>query len=157
MVAHRVVEIPASNMKKRITEILYDQEVKVTTESVKGKPPLITLESSDKQLIGQVAAKIRSYRKPEPYKGKGIKFKGEVLRRKAAQLIDDVNAVTLASANSKTVSGNKIEIATAVGKAIAEKAVSANISKCVFDRSGYLYHGRVKALAEGAREGGLNF
>ena len=60
-------------------------EVKITAESVKGKPPVITLESSDKQLIGQVAAKIRSFRKPEPYKGKGIKFVGEILRRKAGK------------------------------------------------------------------------
>jgi large subunit ribosomal protein L6 len=58
------------------------KEVKVSTETLKGQPPTITLESFDKQLIGQVAAKIRSFRKPEPYKGKGIKFKGEVLRRK---------------------------------------------------------------------------
>lgn len=58
------------------------KEVKVTTETLKGQPPTITLESFDKQLIGQVAAKIRSFRKPEPYKGKGIKFKGEELRRK---------------------------------------------------------------------------
>lgn len=60
-------------------------EVKVTAETVKGQPPLVTLESADKQLIGQVAAKIRSLRKPEPYKGKGIKFKGEILRRKAGK------------------------------------------------------------------------
>lgn len=60
-------------------------EVKVSTETVKGQPPLITLESFDKQLIGQVAAKIRSFRKPEPYKGKGIKFKGEQIRRKAGK------------------------------------------------------------------------
>lgn len=60
-------------------------EVKVTTASEKGQNPKITLESSDKQLIGMVAAKIRSLRKPEPYKGKGIKFVGEVLRRKAGK------------------------------------------------------------------------
>lgn len=60
-------------------------EVKITAESVKGKPPVITLESSDKQLVGQVAAKIRSFRRPEPYKGKGIKFVGEILRRKAGK------------------------------------------------------------------------
>jgi len=58
------------------------QEVKVEVESQKGKNAIIVLESNDKQLIGQVAAKIRSIRKPEPYKGKGIKFEGEVLRRK---------------------------------------------------------------------------
>ena len=60
-------------------------EVKLSTEMVKGQPPLIVLESHDKQLIGQVAAKIRSFRKPEPYKGKGIKFKGEQIRRKAGK------------------------------------------------------------------------
>lgn len=60
-------------------------EVKVTTETVKGKNPLVTLQSADKQLIGHIAAKIRSLRKPEPYKGKGVKFAGEVLRRKAGK------------------------------------------------------------------------
>lgn len=60
-------------------------EVKVTTDTVKGQPPLITLESHDKQLIGQVAAKIKSIRKPEPFKGKGIRFKGEYIRRKAGK------------------------------------------------------------------------
>jgi len=60
-------------------------EVKVTAVTEKGKNPTIKLESHDKQLIGQVAAKIRSFRKPEPYKGKGILFKGEVIRRKAGK------------------------------------------------------------------------
>lgn len=60
-------------------------EIKVTTEAERGKNPIITLESYDKQLIGHVAAKIRSLRKPEPYKGKGIKFVGEQLRRKAGK------------------------------------------------------------------------
>lgn len=60
-------------------------EVTATAESAKGKNPIITLESADKQLLGQVAAKIRSLRKPEPYKGKGIKFVGEELRRKAGK------------------------------------------------------------------------
>jgi large subunit ribosomal protein L6 len=60
-------------------------EVKVTAVTEKGKNPTIKLESLDKQLIGQVAAKIRSFRKPEPYKGKGILFKGEVIRRKAGK------------------------------------------------------------------------
>jgi large subunit ribosomal protein L6 len=61
------------------------QEIKVTTTADKGKNPTIILESIDKQLIGQVAAKIRSLRAPEPYKGKGIKFQGEILRRKAGK------------------------------------------------------------------------
>lgn len=60
-------------------------EIKVTTSSEKGQNPKVILESCDKQLIGQVAAKIRSLRKPEPYKGKGIKFTGEILRRKAGK------------------------------------------------------------------------
>ncbi len=60
-------------------------EIKVTTSSEKGQNPKIVLESADKQLLGLVAAKIRALRKPEPYKGKGIKFTGEVLRRKAGK------------------------------------------------------------------------
>ena len=60
-------------------------ELKVSTLQEKGKNPIITLESSDKQLLGAVCAKIRSLRKPEPYKGKGVKFVGEVLRRKAGK------------------------------------------------------------------------
>jgi large subunit ribosomal protein L6 len=61
------------------------RELKVTTSQEKGQNPMITLESIDKQLLGQVCAKIRSLRKPEPYKGKGVKFAGEVLRRKAGK------------------------------------------------------------------------
>ena len=60
-------------------------EVKVETISEKGKNPIVKLTSYDKQLVGQVAAKIRGFRKPEPYKGKGVKFVGEVLRRKAGK------------------------------------------------------------------------
>ena len=61
------------------------KEVSVITTSEKGKNPTITLKSIDKQLLGQVAAKIRSLRKPEPYKGKGIRFQGEILRKKAGK------------------------------------------------------------------------
>ena len=60
-------------------------EVQVTTAMEKGKPPTIVLESCDNQLLGQVAAKIRSFRKTEPYKGKGVRFKGEQIRRKAGK------------------------------------------------------------------------
>jgi len=60
-------------------------EVKIETVSEKGKNPIVKLTSHDKQLVGQVAAKIRSFRKPEPYKGKGVKFVGEVIRRKAGK------------------------------------------------------------------------
>ena len=78
-----------------------------------------------------------------------------------AQLIDDVTGVTLASASSmekgfEGFGGNK-EAAKKVGMAIARKAQEKGISEIVFDRSGYIYHGRVKELAEGAREGGLKF
>ena len=63
----------------------FPKEIKVSADTQKGKAPVVTLESFDKQLIGQVAAKIRSLRKPEPYKGKGIRFLGEEVRRKAGK------------------------------------------------------------------------
>jgi large subunit ribosomal protein L18 len=76
-----------------------------------------------------------------------------------AQLIDDDAGRTLASASwlGLKQSGNKTDQASEVGKALAAAAAKAGISTCVFDRGGYLYHGRVKALAESAREGGLQF
>ena len=78
-----------------------------------------------------------------------------------AQIIDDANGVTLAAASSVEKgfegSGANIEAAKKVGMAIAERAKAKSVSVVVFDRGGYLYHGRVKALAEGAREGGLEF
>ena len=78
-----------------------------------------------------------------------------------AQIIDDVKGVTLVSASSLDKEfesyGGNVAAAKAVGKAVAEKAVAAGIKSVVFDRGGYLYHGRVAALAEGAREGGLEF
>jgi len=64
-------------------------EITITTVTERGKNPLITMVSHDKQLIGQVAAKLRSFRKPEPYKGKGVKFVGEVLKRKAGKSASD--------------------------------------------------------------------
>lgn len=74
-----------------------------------------------------------------------------------ASLIDDENGVTLASASSLDMKGNNTEVASAVGAAIAKKAKDLKIVKVVFDRGGYLYHGRVKALADAARENGLEF
>jgi large subunit ribosomal protein L18 len=81
-----------------------------------------------------------------------------------AQVIDDTKGVTLASASSlekafreELKTGANIEAAKRIGKEIAERAKKAGVDKVVFDRGGYLYHGRVKALAEGAREGGLEF
>ncbi|MEY2648308.1 MAG: hypothetical protein RJB03_289 [Bacteroidota bacterium] len=78
------------------------------------------------------------------------------------QLIDDVNGATLASASSRdkdiaAQKGTKSEKSKMVGESIAKKAIALGLSTCVFDRGGFLYHGRVKAVAEGAREGGLKF
>ena len=78
----------------------------------------------------------------------------------SAQLVDDDSGKTLAGASwvgLKSFSGNKTDQATEVGKNLAAAAKDAGVETCVFDRGGYLYHGRVKALADGAREGGLKF
>ena len=77
-----------------------------------------------------------------------------------AQVIDDVNGVTLAAASSvslKLANGGNKEAAVAVGKAVAEAALAKNVKKVVFDRGGYVYHGRIAALADAAREAGLEF
>jgi large subunit ribosomal protein L18 len=77
-----------------------------------------------------------------------------------AQLVDDVNGVTITSVSSRDkeiTATSKTEASAAVGKAIAEKATKAGITTIAFDRNGYLYHGRVKVLAEAAREAGLKF
>lgn len=78
-----------------------------------------------------------------------------------AQIINDETGTTLVAASSIEkgikAKGSKSEVAAMVGKAIAEKAVKAGLQNVAFDRNGYLYHGRVKALADGAREGGLKF
>ena len=75
-----------------------------------------------------------------------------------AQVIDDLAGSTLASASSKGITeGTKSEIAEKVGEAIAKKAIEAGITTVVFDRNGFLFHGRVKSLADGARKGGLKF
>ena len=80
----------------------------------------------------------------------------------SAQLIDDVNGVTIASASSLekdlgVVGQNNVEAAAKVGAAIAERARKAGVEACYFDRGGFLFHGKVKALADAAREGGLKF
>ena len=80
-----------------------------------------------------------------------------------AQLIDDVKGATLASASSREPMGSRVEgsgriaMSRAVGKLVAERAREAGVTRVCFDRGGYLYHGRVKALADGARSGGLDF
>ena len=77
-----------------------------------------------------------------------------------AQIIDDVNGVTLVTASSRekeVTKGTNVETANAVGKLVAERALKAGVVNISFDRGGYLYHGRIKSLAEGAREAGLKF
>jgi large subunit ribosomal protein L18 len=81
------------------------------------------------------------------------------LKSTYAQLIDDQNSKTIAAVSSKDIQkkGTKSEVAFAIGEALAEKAKANNVTTVVFDKSGYLYHGRVKAVADGARQGGLIF
>ncbi|OGJ88093.1 MAG: 50S ribosomal protein L18 [Candidatus Raymondbacteria bacterium RifOxyA12_full_50_37] len=81
------------------------------------------------------------------------------LQHMIAQVVDDSKGVSLVQINSKAlnIKGKKTAVAKELGKAMAEKLIAMGISKVVFDRSGYLYHGRVKALADGAREKGLVF
>jgi large subunit ribosomal protein L6 len=183
------------------------------------KGTLIILTGPDKDEMGQTAATLRSFRPPEPYGGKGVRYKDENIRRKAgkasakgkggkggklgrtmtklegrdrrklrirkkitgtserprlsvfrsakhiyAQVIDDTTGQTLAHAStlsegikSELGESNKTEAARMVGRHIARLCREKNITKVVFDRNGYMYHGRVVALAEGAREGELDF
>lgn len=108
--------------------------------------------------------KIR-YRIRKKISGTSVKPRLSVFRSNAeiyAQLIDDENGVTLAASSSadKAISAQKatkVEKAKLVGASIAQKATELGLSLCVFDRGGNLYHGRIKAVAEGAREGGLKF
>ena len=81
------------------------------------------------------------------------------LRHMIAQVVDDATGQSLLQVNSRTLGlkAKKAEVAKALGKAVAEKLKGIGIDKVVFDRSGYVYHGRIKALADGAREGGLKF
>jgi large subunit ribosomal protein L18 len=79
------------------------------------------------------------------------------LKHITAQIVDDTTGRTMMTVTSVKLEGKKSEKSVAVGKLIAEKAKAAGVSKVVFDRAGYKYHGRVKAVADGAREGGLEF
>ncbi len=179
----------------------------------------IVVSGIDKEVVGQVAADIRSIRKPEPYKGKGVRYQGERVLRKAgkagkkscgtpsmteqifaharresrirrhrrvrkklhgtaerprlavfrsnkhitAQLIDDDSGRTLAAASTTETdqrsagSGGSVDAASRIGQLIAERARAAGVDKVVFDRGGFMYHGRIAALAAAAREAGLEF
>ena len=108
--------------------------------------------------------KIR-YRIRKKVQGTATKPRLSVFRSNAdiyCQLIDDVNGVTLAASSSREADIEaqkvpKIDKAKLAGESVAKKALALNITTCVFDRGGNLYHGRIKAVAEGAREGGLQF
>ena len=170
----------------------------------------IIIKGIDKEKVGQYAAEIRDKRRPEPYKGKGIKYADEVIRRKVgsgqvmvskksrtevrvkkhnrmrnhlagtaqrprlavfrsnnhmyAQIIDDTVGNTLVSASTldKDIKAelektNNVDAAAKLGTVIAKKALDKGISTVVFDRGGFIYAGKVKALAEAAREAGLDF
>ena len=104
------------------------------------------------------------YRIRKSISGTAVKPRLSVFRSNKeiyAQLIDDVTGVTLMAASSRekevSTEGTNVDVANAVGKLIAEKALKAGIENVTFDRSGYLYHGRIKSLAEGARAAGLKF
>jgi large subunit ribosomal protein L18 len=105
------------------------------------------------------------YRIRKKISGTSAKPRLSVFRSNAeiyAQIIDDISGVTLASASSKDKAiaaqkVTKVEQSKLVGSAVAEKAKALGLSTVIFDRNGYIYHGRVKAVAEGAREGGLQF
>lgn len=104
------------------------------------------------------------YRIRKSISGTAVKPRLSVFRSNKeiyAQLIDDVTGVTLMAASSRekevSTEGTNVDVANVVGKLIAEKALKAGIENVTFDRSGYLYHGRIKSLAEGAREAGLKF
>jgi large subunit ribosomal protein L18 len=116
-----------------------------------------------KRVVGRVRRKIRIRKKVV---GTTERPRLNVFRSAKhiyAQIIDDIKGVTVASASTVakgvkgTVTGKKVDQAKAVGKALAETCKSKNIEAVVFDRGGFRYHGRVKAVAEGAREGGLKF
>jgi len=95
-------------------------------------------------------------------KGTTVKPRLSVFRSNKAiyaQIIDDVQGKTLVSSSSRSITEkiNKVDLSILVGKEISTKAIASGITEVVFDRNGYLYHGRIKSLADGAREGGLKF
>jgi large subunit ribosomal protein L18 len=122
--------------------------------------PEINVVSEHKNSIKK--AKRRAFRVRQRIKVETILPRVSVfrsLKQVYAQLIDDQRSVTVASSSSlalKGIKGDKKEIARAVGRHLAEQAKQANITAVVFDRGSYLYHGRVREVAEGLREGGLN-
>jgi len=141
-----------------------DSKVKKLEEKlVRQQQNKLTLEIFIEMAISKTAKRKKIHlRIRKNIKGVATKPRLSIFRSNKAiycQLIDDSNGTTITSASSAedTIekSGNKVDQAKAVGQLIADRAKAANIDHVLFDRSGYLYHGRVKALAEGARENGL--
>lgn len=111
---------------------------------------------SKKERRNKIKARIRGRISGTPERPRLSVFRSN--KQIYAQVIDDLAGKTLVSASSKGITeGTKSEIAAKVGEAIAKKAIEAGIETVVFDRNGFLFHGRVKSLADGARKGGLKF
>ncbi|MCL4146121.1 UNVERIFIED_CONTAM: hypothetical protein GTU68_003119 [Idotea baltica] len=155
-VGHPTVVVPASKQKEAVLTVLFSEGY-VGSFSKEGRDTFIKLESIDKQLIGQVAAQIRALRPPEPYKGKGVRYRNEQIRLKAGKAGESNVVLGAASTKGLDTSTGSVPSAKELGKAIAKVAADKKISAVVFDRNGYVYHGRVAAVAEGAREAGLSF
>ncbi|MCL4149333.1 UNVERIFIED_CONTAM: hypothetical protein GTU68_036013 [Idotea baltica] len=144
---------PHSRIKADIADILKEEGYNGLTVTVTDNTN-IKVEGIDKQLVGQFASDVRAYYPPEPYKGKGVRYVGEYVRRKAGTTL--LSASTADKGASKSACAN-IASAADIGKKVAEKAKAANIEQVVFDRGGFFFHGKVKALADAAREAGLQF
>lgn len=115
-------------------------------------------------MLSKVSRRIKIHKRiRSDVKGTATKPRMSVFRSNKeiyVQLIDDLQGKTLVSASSRELtdkSGNKLDVSKSVGTAVAQKAIAAGITEVKFDRGGFLYHGRIKALADGAREAGLKF
>ncbi|MCL4126047.1 UNVERIFIED_CONTAM: hypothetical protein GTU68_000537 [Idotea baltica] len=154
MAAKKTVSMPAAKLKVAVAQVLQDEGYKGVSAETPSQTEIV-LKAADKQLLGQVAAKIRAYRPPEPYKGKGVRYADEhVISPDGNQVL--ASASTLDKSLREGSTGN-VDAATSVGTLVAERAKEAGVTEVAFDRSGFKYHGRVKALADAAREAGLKF
>ncbi|MCL4108599.1 UNVERIFIED_CONTAM: hypothetical protein GTU68_022901 [Idotea baltica] len=149
------VDMPCSKAKIAIVQALAREGyvcVKVDVPAVTS----VIVRSADKQAVGQFAANVRAVRPPEPYKGKGIRYENEQVRRKAGHTIASASTMEPTIAGPGKVASN-VAAATAVGELIAKRAAEKGIEQVVFDRGAFRYHGRIAALADAARAQGLNF